>query len=184
MDSSLGLDRGHLLTDSLITKIAQDVVDSHGDKEARACATRFMKACCASEKHRPTSTLPQMVQWGVELDDDALYDAAVKAGYGQGDVQQALARLLEKEHSRRANPKGFGNQDWDGWYALSFSLSLFLTFCAVLTTLSLSRRLGVIVHHVPSLTRLGSVLSRFASKLGDAGIEASFYRWKDATLMA
>ena len=49
-----------------------------------------------------------MVQWVVELDDDTLYNAALRAGYGEGEVQQAVARLVEKEHPSRVNPKGFG----------------------------------------------------------------------------
>jgi hypothetical protein len=138
-----------------------------------------MKACCGSWKHRPTSTLPQIVEWGLELNDDALYDAAVKAGYNHANVQRALARLVEKEYSERADPKSFGAEDWDAWYAKLFSSR---SISPVLLLTSLSPRLGVVVRDVQSLTLLRSALSSFASQIGDARLEASFRSWNDATL--
>ncbi|KAK7403543.1 hypothetical protein QQX98_010678 [Neonectria punicea] len=178
LDSLLGLDRDTLLVDALISELAQDF-ENRPDDEAVTCATRFMKACFRNWKHTPKSTLPQMVQWGVALGDDALYKAAVKAGHHQPPTQKAVARLVEKEYSERANPDGFTAQDWDKWYADFYLVSLLLSL--VLTNPTL--RLGVVVKTVHSITWLRTILSQIASYLEDTQLQASFSSWKDATLM-
>jgi len=89
----LGLNSGDVFVDVLVSELARDFRRRPNDKAAVAHATQFMKACCGSRKHVPTSTLPQMVEWGVKF-DDALYDAAVKAGQDRPDVQRVVARLV------------------------------------------------------------------------------------------
>lgn len=163
--------------DSLVSKVAQDLTGRQNDQEAVACATRFLKACCESKKHTPTSTLPDIVELSVALNDGALYDAAVKAGYDHAAFQRALARLVEKEYSERADPTSFGAEDWDAWYA-----TFFFHLSPVLVLTSPSPRVGEVVTHAKFLTPLRSVLSSFASQLEHAHLQASFRSWKDATL--
>ncbi|OAA34201.1 hypothetical protein NOR_08602 [Metarhizium rileyi] len=157
LDSLLGLKAGDLLVDALISEVVQDLKNRQDDKETVAYTTHFMKACCESKKHRPKSTLPQILDWGLALGDGALYEAAVKAGHDQPKVQKTLARHIEKDFSKRAELGDSEDEQWNKW-------------------------LGVVVKNVQSLTLLQSSLHGFASRIGNC-LEPSFQSWKEVTLM-
>ena len=103
--------------DDLILEVMRDLTARRDNKEVVASATRFMIACCESEKHTPSSTLPQIVEWGLNIEDAALYKAAVRAGFGQ----EQLARLVNEEYAKHApESKRFGDKEWETWYANVF----------------------------------------------------------------
>ncbi len=99
--------------DALLSEVVQDLKNRQDDEETVAYATHFMKACCECGKHRPASTLPQIVDWGLALGDSALYDAAVTAGYHQPNVQQLLARHIEQDFSELPELEEVRDEEWE-----------------------------------------------------------------------
>lgn len=129
----LGLDTGYLLVDALISEVVQDLNNQQDDEGTVTYAAHFMKECCESSNHRPKSTLPQIVEWSVKLDNRPLYETAVKVGFFQQGVQKALARLIEQDSSKRADPEGFGAKEWNEWYVILFKKFINLLLDHLLT---------------------------------------------------
>ncbi len=101
--------------DTLISQMIQDLRSRSDDEEVVAYATLFMKACCGNSKHQPKKTIPEIVQWGMKLNDDDLYEAALNAGKDRHDVQQEVARIIENKDPERIDSEGFEAEDYDKW---------------------------------------------------------------------
>ncbi|KPM41799.1 hypothetical protein AK830_g4682 [Neonectria ditissima] len=157
LHSLLNLDAGNVMVDALVSEVARDFKNRPDDDEAVACAVQVIKKCYENKKHQSSSTLPQMIQWSVTLNNDTLYEAAVAVGKYRPQVQQAIARLVEKEYTKCADPQSFEGQVWDKW-------------------------LGTFVKDTDSITWLEQALSTFSSYLQDTQLKASFQSWKSATL--
>ncbi|ATY63069.1 hypothetical protein A9K55_009334 [Cordyceps militaris] len=156
LDSLLGLDRDGLLVDALVSEVLHDLENHQDGDQSVAYATSFIKACCESARHKPASTLPRILDCALAVNSSALYEAALKAGCHLAHVQKTLARHIEQDFSRRAEPGDFENEEWSKW-------------------------LGVVVKKDMSLTSLQSILHGLAFHFS-ARLKPSFRSWEEATL--
>lgn len=104
-----------LYPDAMIDKIALDIDLQKDNKEAIAYAVRFMKACCQNPMFEPKSTLPKLLQWGVELDDKPLRDAAIRIGKTMPNLQSSIVERIKADYSRMVGTRAVGPEDWDQW---------------------------------------------------------------------